>query len=583
MHQSRSQCPAKEAVCHNCRVKGHFAKVCRKKSETRSAAATTLAAVSPLNATTIDVKLNNITLKALVDTGSSENFIDSDIVHRNRWNYGQSDVHIVMANTTKVTKADGVHHANVYIKNRLYENVKLTLLPNLCTDIILGHDFLSRHNSVEIPFGGLEPPMTLSALAVAKVTPPTLFGNLDPGIVPIATKSRRYSKPDQEFISKEIDRLKTEGIIEDSHSPWRAQVLVVSPENHKKRMVVDYSQTINKFTKLDAFPVPNLSELVEKISSHKVFSTIDLTNAYHLVPIQEHEKEYTAFEACGKLYQFTRIPFGVTNGVSAFVRVLNEIIEREGLQDTYAYLDDITVCGKTQSSHDKNLQKFLNVAKKYNLTINYSKSSFNREIINVLGYQIGHGILKPDPNRLTALLEMPAPVCLKAQQRVVGMFAHYSKWIHSFSEKIRPLVDNRDFPVSATVLNAFEKLKVEIANSVIAAVDETLPFVIETDASDNTIAAQLLQNGKPVAFFSRTLNTSEKHHSSVEKEAYAIVESVRKWRHYLMGRYFRIVTDQRSVSFMFSAKHSSKIKNEKIMRWRMELANYYFDILQTRK
>ena len=65
-----------------------------------------------------------------------------------------------------------------------------------------------------------------------------------------------------------------------------------------------------------------------------------------------------AFEACGKFYEFKRIPFGVTDGVSAFVRVLNEIIEIEGLKDTYAYLDDITVCGKIQVEHDLNLQRF---------------------------------------------------------------------------------------------------------------------------------------------------------------------------------------------------------------------------------
>ena len=268
----------------------------------------------------------------------------------------------------------------------------------------------------------------------------------------------------------------------------------------------------------------------------------------------------------------------MTNGVSAFVRVLNEIIEQENLVDTFAYLDDITVCGKTLASHDKNLDKFLNVAKKYNLTINSKKCAFRQDTINVLGYQIGNGVLKPDPGRLAPLLNIPAPANSKAQQRVVGMFAHYSKWIYNFSQKIRPLVINKDFPVSGEVLTAFERLKREVAESVVAAVDESQPFVIETDASDNSIAAQLLQNGRPVAFFSRTLNVSEKHHSSVEKEAYAIVESIRKWRHYLIGRYFKVVTDQRSVSFMFSSKHSSKVKNEKILRWRLELSSYTFDI-----
>ena len=72
-----------------------------------------------------------------------------------------------------------------------------------------------------------------------------------------------------------------EGIIEPSQSPWRAQILIVSPENHKKRLVVDYSQTINRFTLLDAYPLPRIEDMVNEIASYQVFSTLDLTSAYH--------------------------------------------------------------------------------------------------------------------------------------------------------------------------------------------------------------------------------------------------------------------------------------------------------------
>ena len=278
MHKNRSQCPARDVVCHNCDIKGHFAKVCKKKSAARSASTVTLGAVSPLNATIIDVILKDIDMKALIDTGSSENFINASHVYNNSWQYSSSDLIIAMANTKKICRAEGVLYATLKINDRLYEREKFLLLPNLCCDVILGQKFLSRHNSVEIPFGGQEPTLTVSALAVAAVNPPVLFGNLDARIVPIATKSRRYCKPDQEFITSEIGRLKSDGVIEDSRSPWRAQVLVVSSENHKKRMVVDYSQTINTFTKLDAYPVPNLAELVEKISSNKITYLVQSTS-----------------------------------------------------------------------------------------------------------------------------------------------------------------------------------------------------------------------------------------------------------------------------------------------------------------
>ena len=86
------------------------------------------------------------------------------------------------------------------------------------------------------------------------------------------------------------------------------------------------------------------------------------------------------------------------------------------------------------------------------------------------------------------------------------------------------------------------------------------------------------QAGKPVAFFSRSLSETECRHSAVEIEAYAIVESIRAWKHYLQGRYFKLITDQRSVAFMYNSS-SSKIKNDKIMRWRVELSSYKYDVV----
>ena len=102
---------------------------------------------------------------------------------------------------------------------------------------------------------------------------------------------------------------------------------------------------------------------------------------------------------------------------------------------------------------------------------------------------------------------------------------------------------------------------------------------METDASDVAISATLNQQGRPVAFFSRTLSGSEKHHSAVEKEAYAIVEAIRKWRHYLLGTHFKLVTDQKSVAFIYDHKQKGKIKNEKIQRWKIELSCYSYKVI----
>lgn len=451
------------------------------------------------------------------------------------------------------------------------------ILPDGCADVILGHEFLSRHKDFTIHFGGPRKALQCS-LAVFDIDPPRPFSNLAPECRPIATRSRKYSSSSSAFIAEETSRLLKEGIIEESTSPWRAQVHVVEQRNQKRRMVIDYSTTINRFTYLDAYPLPDIEEIVNRVSSYRFFSTIDLKSAYHCVPLLPEDRLFTAFEANGKLFQFKRLSFGLTNGVSCFQRIMNDLISRNELQDTFAYLDDVTICGKSQEEHDTNLRRFREMARKYHLTFNDDKCVFSKDSILLLGYLVRHGELRPDPSRLSPLLDMPLPETPKALARLRGLFAYYSKWVPSFSSKVRPLV-GAELPLSSEARLAISALKETIVKAVRSTVSEDLPFTVETDASDMAIAATLSQDGRPVAFFSRTLHAAERRHCSIEKEAYAIVEAVRRWRHFLMGRRFTIITDQRSVSFMFAENHDSKIKNEKISRWRLELMPYKYEIV----
>ena len=141
-----------------------------------------------------------------------------------------------------------------------------------------------------------------------------------------------------------------EDIIEASTSPWRSQVVVITNERHKRHMVIDYSQTINRYTLKDAYPLLCIqrADQINDIALNTVFSTIDLKDAYYQLEIEESERKYTAFEADRKLFQYKRMPFGVTNGVACFQRAMNDFINDNKLPDTYAYLDNITICGKNQ-------------------------------------------------------------------------------------------------------------------------------------------------------------------------------------------------------------------------------------------
>ena len=158
------------------------------------------------------------------------------------------------------------------------------------------------------------------------------------------------------------------------------------------------------------------------------------------------------------------------------------------------------------------------------------------------------------------------------------LYVYYAKWIPDFSDKITALTNANVFPLSPTPLAAFNTLMKELERTSLNSIDESLLFVVECDASEVAVSATLNQDGRPVAFMSRTLENSELHYPPVEKEVTAIIEAVRKWSHFLARRQFTLITDQRSVAFMLDSRKRTQIKNNKIQGWRLELASFSYTI-----
>ena len=187
--------------------------------------------------------------------------------------------------------------------------------------------------------------------------------------------------------------------------------------------------------------------------------------------------------------QYTRLPFGVTNGVSYFQRIVDNLIEKHNLRKTCAYLDNITVYGVNQKDHYKNLKRLVSAAKCENVTFNEAKCSFSRTEIDLLGYRVSHHKIQPDPERLRPLLDLPLPTCKSELQRAIGMFAYYAKWILDFSTKVRPLIQadlTSSFPLTSEAAKAFETLRKELSSSVLTCVKEGVPFVVEYVMHPNT-------------------------------------------------------------------------------------------------
>jgi len=587
-HQ-RNKCPARNASCLKCGKPGHWAKVCRshaaavQNSETQSSQLCTINTLST-NSVYYPVKINgNFTVLGLIDPGSTESFITSKIASDLRLpiKYIKSSIRLANGSDFQI---HGYTDATIEIEGEKY-SIKLLVAVSLVSHLIIGMDVLAQHDSITLVLGGKRPSISLtskccSAFPHIGIDPPPVFANLSAqNVQPVATKSRNCSRNDRQFMQEEVKNLLGKGIIEESRSPWRSQAFVVRKQ--KPRMVIDYSATINRFTQLDAYPFPSIENLIDKAAENSFFSKIDLKSAYHQIPLRKEDKQFTAFEVDGKLYQFTRMPFGITNAVPSFQRIMDKIIADNKLQKTFAYLDDIIVCGESKSEHDLNLKRFLEVVNKMKLVLNQEKCQFGLSSIPLLGYIIENKSKKPNPEKISALLNYPIPSNPQALRRLLGFFAYNAKWVPDYANKVSVLLQTlaqTAFPLPTEAIQAIAKIKADISKATLSIPKaDAGPLLIETDASGNAIGAVLSQANLPIAYFSRTLQASERSHSVIEREAMAIVEACRKWSEYLYLFPTIVKTDQRSVSFLFST-NKSRIKNEKIARWRLELSNFKYDI-----
>ena len=600
----RSSCPAKNSICSKCQVKGHWSSACMRKLEARSKVATTtnanlgnpnsddsdlatiMAALDCTKRSTIKITIEDHDTEALIDTGSDSSFVTLEFLRERGLKYSIIDklsksVHLADKSSLQIL---GTFHGDLQLYSTCHK-AAFYVVSELVFPVIVGMDLLCQHSKVVLSLGGsLEPLEICCALSPIQDTPTY---RLLPGVdlerlKPVAVPSRRFTAH-ADFIKIEVERLLKEGIIQESQSPWRAQCFVTN--THKKpRLVIDYSGTINRFTPLDSYPSARIESILDKVAVNKIFSRIDLRSAYHQLALHPDDYNLTAFEACGKLYEWTRLPFGCTNAVAIFQRTMDHFITTNDLKNTYAYLDDIIIGGRTKQEHDENLAAFKKAAAIHGLQANDEKCAYSQESIDFLGHTIRDGTMKPDTNRVTSLLDFPNPKNLAQLNRLIGLFAYYAKWIPRCSEIILPLTSAREYiqkdkRLSSEAIAAVTRLKSLLADSTLSAPQYGIPFTIETDASENALGGSLTQLGKPVAFMSRTLTPSERKQSVVEREACAIIECCRRWRHLLLSApHFTIVTDQKSVSFLFSTQQTSKIKNDKLARWRLELSEYQFNI-----
>ena len=483
-------CRAGSFTCYQCGEKGHVRKACRlqkkfgKSSRSSKPEHSALVAVDELaysfcvaNSIRFEAKsslielsaeVNGVIYRALLDTGSSKSFLDASLSARFNLLDVQNCFQVSMAQVHNQARISKVARVRLCVLGNTYEDINLHVMRNLCADILLGLDFLKLHNQVIFKLRGPRDDLVVyqdnCAVVAADVKTPSLFNHLLPGWKPIATKSRRFNEQDRMFIKETVSKWKESGTVRPSRSPWRAQCVVVKNNGKIQRLAIDYSQTVNLFTEKDGFPIPLIEDIVNDLARFKFFASYDLKKAYHQIPISEGDKPFTAFEASGELLEFNVIPFGVTNGGPIFQRIMTDIIKEDHLVSTFVYFDNVVIGSNSLQELEARALRFKTSMEKRAMTLNDSKTIYGVTELNMLGYCVGNSSIKPDPERLTPLLEMPAPSSPKSLKRVLGLFAYYAKWIPKFSDRIWRLKSAKEFPLKPEELREFEGLKCSLFN-----------------------------------------------------------------------------------------------------------------------
>ncbi|KAJ9520268.1 hypothetical protein QJQ45_030269, partial [Haematococcus lacustris] len=346
------------------------------------------------------------------------------------------------------------------------------------------------------------------------------------------------SKPEHDELRRQITDLLAKGLIEPSSSPFAAPVLFVQKKSGELRMCIDYRQ-LNKITIRDQYPLPRIDDLFDQLAGKTVFSSLDLQAGYHQIRIPAEDVPKTAFRTPEGHYQFKVLCFGLTNAPATFQRVMNEAFAEVINDCALVYLDDILVMSKDSEEHLVHLRRVFDLLRKNKFYAKLSKCEFMKRTLMFLGHIISAQGISVDPCKVTAISNWPVPTSLKTLQSFLGAANYVRKFVHNFSTIAAPLTNltgpkKDSFPWKSwpqAELDAFNALKQAIANvPMLKLTDHSKPFQVHCDASLEGIGAVLMQDGYPLAYYSRKLIPAEVNYTTGEQELLALVSACQQWR-----------------------------------------------------
>ena len=385
---------------------------------------------------------------------------------------------------------------------------------------------------------------------------------------PTTARPRKLNPTMTQIAKDTINGMLEEGILKPANSPYSSPIHIVEKKASKSHRLVGDYRGLNLQTVHDTYSLPYLNNFSSQLDGKKIFSKLDLKNAFFHIPIAEQDKKKTTIVTQFGAFQFERMPFGLCNAAQTFQRFIDTILRNLNNQDEenvtiFAYVDDLIIASNNPESHLKDLEAVFERLSKYNLKINVLKSEFFKNSIEYLGHQVTPDGINPLPSKVEAITDFPLPQTYRQLRRFIGMINYYHRFIKHAAGILSPLNDllsgykkskrNRFVPWNEAATKSFHEAKDALANATMLKYPSLNgQIALFCDASAIAVGATLQQkndqgNWEPLGFFSKRLTKTEQLGSAFARELLAIYLSLKHFHHWVEGNQIEIYTDHKPI------------------------------------
>ncbi|XP_055711553.1 uncharacterized protein K02A2.6-like [Phlebotomus papatasi] len=547
-------------------------------------------------------KIGGVLVEMLIDSGSTHNVLDEKTWEYLKKNgvritnattqcdqklkaYGQdSHLHILGGFDAAVSVDDNGTEYEAYANFLVVKNGSQPLLGKTTAKelnlLILGLPSTRDTNLNVIPMENKKTPFP-------KIKGVKLRIPIDESITPVCQHPRRPPIALLGRVEEKLKELLRLDIIEEvtGHSPWASPLVIVPKGLDDIRLCVDM-RVANKAIKREHRLMPTFDDFLPQLKNAKIFSRLDIKDAFHQVEIDERCRNITTFITHQGAFRYKRLMFGISCAPELFQRTMEQMLAK--CPNTIIYIDDLVIFGENNQEHDEAVQRVLQRLREHNVLLNHKKCIFKVHEIIFLGHRISAEGIRPAKDKIESIRSFRAPTTKEELRSFLGLVNYMSRFLEDCATITHPLRllthDKEPFKWESVHDKAFQTLKEMIMGcETLGYFDNNRRTRVIADASPVGLGAVLVQyeddeEVKPIiiAFASKSLSPTEQRYCQTEKEALALVWAVEKFSTYLLGRVFELETDHKALEVIFRPTSKTCARIE---RWLLRLQSFQFKVI----